>query len=286
MWVALRTYVAVNTTDGDIPDEDIDDLPGAPKNPRRWLMALVECGKPDGAGGREPGLVDPIDGGWKLHNYSRHGLSAAEVERRKDAARERKRKWQKNKLGTQEERRSEHVPDAPMERDSERGSDDPPFPSPSPTPGEEIPLPPPEPRTKPPDPMSDSLRGRRTQDHPDVVRVFDTWKLAHGFTGAKFRSPADARADVLFEAVKTYGVGPCLRVLEASKTDPMVTGKADERGQEHRKIEYLFSPSTFDRLLRAADEQDRRARPAPDPVARARSATPNLAGYRSPTETQ
>lgn len=259
MWLALRTYVAVNTTNGTIPDEDIDDLANAPKSARKWLDVLVGCGEPLPSGARGPGLVDPLENGvWALHNYDRHGLSAAEVERRKEAARERKRKWSKNRSGTQPERRSEHVPDASENGYQERGSDEPPLPLPLPLrEEEEIPPTPSEPqpqRVKPVDAFTASLTGNRTQDNPGVIAVFEAWKLAHGFTGSKFRSPADSRADVLFEAVNTNGIEACLRVIEASKVDGMVTGKADERGQEHRSIEYIFKPATFDRLLRQAEK--------------------------------
>lgn len=262
MWIALRTYVAVNTTDGDVPDEDIDDLPHAPKNPRKWLAVLVECGQPLHGGGRGAGLVDKTENGWRLHNYERHGLSADEIEKRKEAARERKKRWRGNASGTRSETRDGRVPGASGGTGGERGTDAPPFPfpipSPSPNPEEKkIPLPPSEPDPRP-DPMLASLQGRRTQDAPDVVSVFDAWRLAHGFTGAKFRQPADVRADILHEAIATHGVAQCLRVIEASKADPMVTGKADERGLEHRSVEYIFKPTTFDRLLRAADEAERK----------------------------
>lgn len=114
--------------------------------------------------------------------------------------------------------------------------------------------PPPPVRPKPADPFMATLTGRRTQDDPGVIAVFEAWKLAHGSVNSKFRQPADSRADVLFEAVTTHGVEDCLRVLEASKTDAMVTGKADERGQSHTSVEYIFKPTTFDRLLREADK--------------------------------
>jgi hypothetical protein len=122
---------------------------------------------------------------------------------------------------------------------------------------EEDPPPPSEPkqtRPRPKDPLGDGLTGRRTQDDPGVIAVFEAWKLAHEFKGAKFRQPADFRADILFDAVQTHGVTDCLRVIEASKTDPKVLGKTDENGEEHRSIEYLFKPATFDRLLRAAEK--------------------------------
>ena len=123
------------------------------------------------------------------------------------------------------------------------------------------------------DRMAESLTGRRTQDDPDVLSLFDAWRLAHGATNSKFRNPADVRADVLHEAVTSHGMAACLAVLEASKSDGMVTGQADDKGLEHRSVEYIFQPKTFDRLLRAA-EQARAARPpsALEAVRRAREA--------------
>lgn len=116
MWMALRQYVATNNSDGVIPDEDIDDLPHAPKNPRRWLRVLVECGKPTADGERGPGLVDAHECGWKLHDYQDHGLSAAEITKRKNAARERKQRWKERRSGTEHERQTgtqpERVPNA------------------------------------------------------------------------------------------------------------------------------------------------------------------------------
>ncbi len=154
--------------------------------------------------------------------------------------------------------------------------------------GGDLPPPPEEPaRPLPRDPFGDSLRGKRTQDDPDVLRLFEAWKVAHGFSGAKFRQPADARADILHEALATHGMAPCLAVLEASKTDGMVTGKTDEHGEEHRSVEYLFKPATFDRLLRAAEQRKRKRNPTGfDPVAAARDAEPDLSDYKPPTVTQ
>ena len=141
---------------------------------------------------------------------------------------------------------------------------------PSPPPG-------PEPRRQArPDPFLASMSGRRTQDDPDVIRVFEAWKLAHGFAGAKFREPADYRADTIREAIQTNGVEACLLVLEASRTDPMVTGVVDDKGQEHRTIGYLFKPDTFDRLLRAG-QRARAGKPlsAVEVARRARDAVPD-----------
>lgn len=99
MWLALRTYVATNETDGFIPDEDIDDLSGAPRSPRKWLRVLVECGKPLTGGGRGAGLVDPVENGWRLHNYGKHGLTREQIEARRKATRERVERWRNKTHG-------------------------------------------------------------------------------------------------------------------------------------------------------------------------------------------
>jgi hypothetical protein len=93
MWVALRTYVAINLSDGKVPDEDIDDLPHAPKSPRKWLKILVECGMPLDNGSRGPGLVDPTDGGWYLHDFHVHGENKVVVEARRANNRERQQRF-------------------------------------------------------------------------------------------------------------------------------------------------------------------------------------------------
>jgi hypothetical protein len=111
MWLALRNYVAHNETDGEIPDEDIDDLPGAPAEPRKWLKVLVECGKPQPGGTRLAGLVDPCPCGWKMHNYEKHGLTRQQIEHARKKAKERKDRYRDRQDGTGEERRSESVPD-------------------------------------------------------------------------------------------------------------------------------------------------------------------------------
>jgi hypothetical protein len=52
MWLALRNYVAHNETDGEIPDEDIDDLPGAPC--RAAQVAQGARGMRQASAGRHP----------------------------------------------------------------------------------------------------------------------------------------------------------------------------------------------------------------------------------------
>jgi len=97
MWFALRTYVSINLTDGFIPDEDIDDLPHAPKSPRRWLQVLVECGKPLPDGSRGPGLVDQVVNGWMLHDYEHHGELKNVIDARRASNRDRQKNLRERK---------------------------------------------------------------------------------------------------------------------------------------------------------------------------------------------
>lgn len=125
MWLALRTYVALNLTDGVIPDEDIDDLPHAPANPRKWLRVLVECGLPRPDRTRGPGLIDQVAGGWALHDYQDHALVRDEIVRRREQAKARKTAWKERRRnafrdaspdasGTQVERPPIPIPSHPI----------------------------------------------------------------------------------------------------------------------------------------------------------------------------
>lgn len=128
MWLAIRTYVAINNSDGIVPDEDIDDLPGAPKSPRKWLAVLVECGKPVPGEGRGPGLVDAVDGGWRLHDYRDHGLSPDEIERRKELSRERQRRWRESRVPNASRNGVTHSPPNAVTNPSSDASGDTPDP--------------------------------------------------------------------------------------------------------------------------------------------------------------
>jgi hypothetical protein len=97
MWLALKRYCAEHLTDGFIPDEDIDDLPDAPPNPRKRLQALVGCGRLQRDGSRGNGLVDAVENGWQLHDYLHHASSRAQEEQRREKARTRKERWQERR---------------------------------------------------------------------------------------------------------------------------------------------------------------------------------------------
>lgn len=90
MWLAMKCYAASHATDGFIPAEDVESLPGAPRKARAALKALVECGRLQADGKRGAGLVDPVEHGWQLHDYLDHAASSDEIEVRRKKAREQK----------------------------------------------------------------------------------------------------------------------------------------------------------------------------------------------------
>lgn len=110
MWLALKCYASQHpTTEGFVPDENIDDLPGAPRKPRKALEALTECGRllPDGT--RGAGLVDVAHGGWQLHDYLDHSQTPEEIELRREKARLKKARQRADKRRELEEVRTESV---------------------------------------------------------------------------------------------------------------------------------------------------------------------------------
>ncbi|HEY3234311.1 MAG TPA: hypothetical protein VGJ84_06325, partial [Polyangiaceae bacterium] len=97
MWLALKGYAAKHPNDGFIPDEDIDALDGAPRNPHKALKALLECGRRERDGSRGAGLVDQAELGWQLHDYLDHAASKEEETERRRKARERKQRWRQER---------------------------------------------------------------------------------------------------------------------------------------------------------------------------------------------
>jgi hypothetical protein len=81
LWLAFKRYCAINLTDGAIPREDIESLPGCPKrNLKNALKALIECGRLEKDGKRGPGLVVQDGEFIVLHDYQDHNKSREEVE--------------------------------------------------------------------------------------------------------------------------------------------------------------------------------------------------------------
>lgn len=91
MWLAIKLYASTHPTNGFVPDEEVELLRGAPRNPRKALKALVECGAIGPDGQRGAGLVEPALHGWQMHDYTEHANSSEHELLRKEKARDRKR---------------------------------------------------------------------------------------------------------------------------------------------------------------------------------------------------
>jgi hypothetical protein len=95
LWVAIKCYCSQHPdTEGFVPGEELEALPGAPRGARRKaLQALLECGRLLPGGDRGPGLLEPAEGGWILHDYLEHSASPEEIELRRARARLRKQDY-------------------------------------------------------------------------------------------------------------------------------------------------------------------------------------------------
>lgn len=68
LWLSMKAFAAAKLTNGFVPDEMIEHLPGAPSRARKALDALVNCGLLQADGTRGSGLVDRVEHGWQLHD--------------------------------------------------------------------------------------------------------------------------------------------------------------------------------------------------------------------------
>jgi hypothetical protein len=94
MWLALKCYASRHpSNEGFVPDESLDNLPGAPRKPRKALAALVDCGLLGPDGTRGAGLVELVEGGFQLHDYLDHSQTPEEIELRREKARDKKRRY-------------------------------------------------------------------------------------------------------------------------------------------------------------------------------------------------
>jgi len=98
MWLAMKCYCAMHpSTEGFVPDEDLDGLPGAPRRARPALQALLGCGGLLPGGARGAGLVEAAQGGWQLHDYLDHSAPPEDLELSRARARARKQIYREQK---------------------------------------------------------------------------------------------------------------------------------------------------------------------------------------------
>ena len=247
MWLALKTYCAVNLTDGFIPDEAIRDLEGAPRNKQKSLTALSLCGPKLPEGGRKAGLVERLEHGWKLHDYLDHEASAEQIKRKRALKAARQKRWrdahrvdavdterqftQPSTRGASTEPHDVDAGDASLARARTNPTQ-------------------PNPRRR--DLLADSLRGGAGA-RPDVQEVHAVWRQAVDKPNHRFRGTSDFDAATIAEAVDTYTLADCLTVARWCLNDGMVSGKTDERRKKHDSIRYIFGNNdAFNRILEAA----------------------------------
>lgn len=278
LWLALKGYVSAGNTGGFIPTEAIPDLDGVPKNWRKAMRSLVECGKLKPDGTRGPGLVHEVEHGYQLHDYEDHGTPVeVEEERRRKAREQKRRRREQIKREAEERARLEADMSGGQHKDMSAGQypdtgnglsgGRPPCasgrvpvrerdPQPSPAqPGEEDP-PAPFPEPERTDPFAASLTGRQPHDRPDVNRLHDEYKRVFGLPHRRWYSRTYSDARVLADAIDAHGIEDCLLVVNEAPNDGMVSGRDDERKAKHESIGYIFdNASAFDRILRAAKKR-------------------------------
>lgn len=131
LWLAMKRYCSHHTdTEGFVPDEDLEGLPGAPRRLRKALQVLIDCGRRLPCGQRGPGFVEPVEGGWRLHDYLEHSAAPEEIALKREKERIRKNAYRESKrreldavrrfaseLGTGEP--AGHVPHVPWDSPTE-----------------------------------------------------------------------------------------------------------------------------------------------------------------------
>jgi hypothetical protein len=107
----------------------------------------------------------------------------------------------------------------------------------------------------------------------DVQQLHKAWQAATGLTGhsiANSRGFSDAQS--LADAIDAHGLADCLLVAKHCKRDAMVNGSADERGQTHESIGYIFgNPTSFARILRTGKKHESTDMSMSERIARARA---------------
>lgn len=257
LWLGFRAYCAKNLTDGMIPADMVDEVRGPQGKERdKALKALVEVGLLKRTDEKAP---------IEMHDYLQWSSSREEVLERRGKARERKARSRRDT--TRDEQRDTHGDSAKTNSvvtpvvTNPRGRD--PLPSPPNHSGREDPptpvLPEPVPangRRKTDNFITSMTRPAR--DRPDVLELFDDWKLEFGFVEAKLCVGLfSADADTLARNIDAHGMDACKLVLKYAKRDGKVSGRTDENKEKHESINYIFeNQNTFMRILRAAREAE------------------------------
>lgn len=263
-------------TRGFLPRKLLPTIAKRSASTRRLENLARELVEADGAEQFDVGLWEPVEEkgklvGWQIHDWHKYRpkgretpADPGELSGKRSAAGRKgaEARWGK---GRQDDSKPEHLPShgngKPMANAMaiEKQID---APVPGPVPEEDPPYPPDGKRPgRPKDPLGDSLRRQAPGDRQDVRAVFEAFKAAVGLSGLRFRSSNDLQAVQIAEAIDAHGLDDCLLVAGECPHDGMVSGKADERGQAHKSVRYVFeNPDTFARVLTAAKAKRRKER--------------------------
>jgi hypothetical protein len=188
--------------------------------------------------------IREVPGGWALVNYVAHRERYGKEERRENARERQRLKRERDRHAKSQPSRAVTKSNIYAEAEAER---EPPSPLPE------------QNEAKAParrDLMALSLNPLRA----DVLELHAAYRAAFGLAHHKLTGSTDVNALHLSDAIDAHGLAACLLVLRYAPEDGMVSGKADERGQKHEKISYVFgNPDTFARILRAAESREGKA---------------------------
>jgi hypothetical protein len=271
LWFSMIEFAREQSTDGRSTAVEISFLARAPRGKKRQnvLRELTESGLLE--------LLNKDE--FELHDFLHWQDDSQSVSAKRAKARARMRRVRANRERTESEpfarTESEHganvrtdgsdpVRDGEGRRKKEEGREEGCSPSSNSRPKR--------------DPMADQLRsGGGPRSRPDVRRLHERFKLAIGLPGLSLDVNGDFDAQTLADALDAHGPNACDVVADESPHDRMVTGEADERGNEHKSVGYVFGkPHVFARILaagkkRLADERKVR-RGGPSAIERALSA--------------
>jgi hypothetical protein len=80
LWLGIKAYCGKQLTDGLVPEDMLDEVRG-PRDPKKRAAALVAL--------KTVGLLDPAEGGVRMHNYLKHSKSREQILAMRKQARDR-----------------------------------------------------------------------------------------------------------------------------------------------------------------------------------------------------
>lgn len=189
--------------------------------------------------------------GYRLHDYLEYNPSRAEIQSKSE------KRAAAGRVGGKRSASTRQANPKQTRSKTKANSQAKTKPEPEPEPQEEDP-PTPFPDGRPRDPCGDTFRPP-PGERPDVLEVVEAFKRATGLHGYKFRGPHCEDAKFVAERIGAYSLDECLTVARQCMNDRMVTGKADENGQTHKTIRYVFgNHDAFVRILHDGSERERK----------------------------